>query len=315
MAVSLRPFVCTPLLSFGRFSLFRSSARVGGAKSRYQHSLRRQQHRVVAASIPGVKHVVAVASGKGGVGKSTTAVNVALALSRMNQKVAVVDADIYGPSIPRLLNLTSESPEATEEKMMIPLKNYGISCISMGFLVPEQDAMIWRGPMVASALEQLLRKVVWGNIDIMVVDLPPGTGDAQLTLTQKAPLTGAVVVSTPQDIALLDAVRAVSMFQRVDVPILGIVQNMSTFVCPKCETSYHIFGENGAKRKAEELGIKFLGDVPLDIKIRETSDGGKPIVISNLDSPQAQAYMSIAERILESLEEANTSSGPEIVFE
>ncbi|RMD62174.1 MAG: iron-sulfur cluster carrier protein ApbC [Alphaproteobacteria bacterium] len=246
--------------------------------------------------VPGVRAIVAVASGKGGVGKSTTAVNLAVALAVLGHRVGMLDADIYGPSIPRMLGIAGR-PTSPDGRTLRPLENYGVKCMSMGFLVAEDTPMIWRGPMVQSALQQMLRDVEWGDLDILMVDMPPGTGDAQLSMSQQVPLAGAVIVSTPQDIALLDARKGLNMFRKVDVPVLGIVENMSQFVCPNCGHVAHIFSHGGAEREAERLGVEFLGAVPLDIAIRETSDSGQPIVVSHPDSPQARTYLQIAERI------------------
>jgi ATP-binding protein involved in chromosome partitioning len=254
----------------------------------------------------GVREVVAVASGKGGVGKSTTAVNLALALSSLGRRVGLLDADIYGPSIPRMLHLHDPPRRpAVEGGLLLPITAYGLQCMSMGFLVEEDAPMIWRGPMVMSALEQLFYKVAWGELDILVVDLPPGTGDAQLTLTQRVLVSGAIVVSTPQDIALIDARRGANMFKKVDVPILGIIENMSYFACPKCGEVSHIFGHHGARQTAQQMGLDFLGEVPLHIDIRETSDAGRPIVISQADSSSAKAYAAIAQKVVAKLEDPN----------
>jgi ATP-binding protein involved in chromosome partitioning len=243
-----------------------------------------------------VRAIVAVASGKGGVGKSTTAVNLALGLSASGRKVGLLDADIYGPSAPRMMGISGK-PTSQDGKLLQPMVNYGVRCMSMGFLVAEDTPMIWRGPMVMSALEQMLRDVAWGELDILVVDMPPGTGDAQLTMAQRVPLTGAVIVSTPQDIALLDARKGLNMFRKVDVPVLGIVENMSYYICPKCGHRAEIFSHGGARLEAERLGVEFLGEIPLDAVIRETSDDGRPIVISQPDSPHAQAYRLMADRV------------------
>ncbi|MDH3472090.1 MAG: iron-sulfur cluster carrier protein ApbC [Rhodospirillales bacterium] len=248
------------------------------------------------ALVPGVKSIVAVASGKGGVGKSTTATNLALGLATLGLRVGMLDADIYGPSQPRMMGISGR-PSSPDGKTLRPMENYGVKCMSMGFLVAEDTPMIWRGPMVQSALQQMLRDVDWGELDILVVDMPPGTGDAQLTMAQQVPLTGAVIVSTPQDIALIDAKKGLNMFRRVDVPVLGIVENMSTFFCPNCGHETHIFSHGGAKREADKLGMEFLGEIPLDLEIRETSDGGRPIVVSRPDSEHAQAYVAIARRV------------------
>jgi ATP-binding protein involved in chromosome partitioning len=246
--------------------------------------------------VPGVNAIVAVASGKGGVGKSTVTTNLALGLATLGLKVGILDADIYGPSQPRMLGIGGR-PSSPDGKTLSPLENYGIKCMSMGFLVPEDSPMIWRGPMVSSALQQMLRDVAWGELDVLLVDMPPGTGDAQLSMSQQVPLAGAVIVSTPQDIALLDARKGLNMFRKVDVPVLGIIENMSLFVCPNCGHESHIFSHGGARLEAEKLGVEFLGEVPLDIEIRETSDGGRPIVVSRPDSPHAKTFIAMAERI------------------
>jgi ATP-binding protein involved in chromosome partitioning len=248
------------------------------------------------ALAPGVRAIVAVASGKGGVGKSTVAANLALALKANGLSVGVLDADIYGPSMPRMLGISGR-PTSVDGKVLRPMENYGVKCMSIGFLVPEDTPMIWRGPMVMSALQQMLRDVSWGELDIMIVDMPPGTGDAQLTMAQQVALAGAVIVSTPQDIALIDARKGLAMFQKVDVPVLGIIENMSYFLCPHCGERSDIFSHGGARREAERLGTEFLGEVPLDMAIRETSDSGTPIVISDPDSAHAKVYRAIAERI------------------
>jgi ATP-binding protein involved in chromosome partitioning len=250
--------------------------------------------------LPGVRHIIAVASGKGGVGKSTTAANLALALAAMGQRVGIMDADIYGPSMQRLLGVTGK-PETTPDKRILPKTAHGLKVMSMGFLVPEDTAAIWRGPMVMGAIQQLLRDVEWGELDILVVDMPPGTGDAQLTLTQSVPLAGAVIVSTPQDLALIDAARGLAMFRKVEVPVLGIVENMSTFVCPNCQHETHIFGHGGARKEAERLGVPFLGEIPLDLAIRLTSDEGNPIVIDQPAGPHAAAYRRVAEGVLSAI--------------
>jgi ATP-binding protein involved in chromosome partitioning len=248
--------------------------------------------------VPGVKHIIAVASGKGGVGKSTVAVNLALGLAALGSRVAILDADIYGPSLPRLLGLSGRPQLAPgSEKILLPMQRYGLRAMSIGFLVAEDTAMIWRGPMVMSALVQMLRDVEWGDIDIMVVDMPPGTGDAQLTLAQQTPLAGAVIVSTPQDLALIDARKAVSMFAKVNVPILGIVENMSYFICPKCGERHEIFGYGGARKEAERHGVPFLGEIPLDAGLRERSDRGEPVVAVDPSSPHAAAFLAIASEV------------------
>ena len=247
--------------------------------------------------VPSVRSIVAVASGKGGVGKSTTATNLAVALATQGHRVGMLDADIYGPSQPRMMGLAGRRPQARDDKTLIPLQSYGVKCMSIGFMVAEDSPMIWRGPMVTGAIEQMLRDVEWGELDILVCDLPPGTGDAQLTMAQKVPLTGAVIVSTPQDIALLDARKGLNMFRKVDVPVLGIIENMSYFLCPHCGERSDIFSHGGARREAERLGSEFLGEVPLDMAIRETSDDGRPIVVAQPDSPHAKTYQTIAARV------------------
>ncbi len=267
-----------------------------------------------AQGIPGVKTIVAVASGKGGVGKSTTSANLALALRNLGQRVAVLDADIYGPSMPRLFGL-KQKPEVIEGKTMRPLEAFGLKIMSIGFLVEEETPMIWRGPMVMSAITQMLREVAWGEVDIMIVDMPPGTGDAQLTMAQSVPLAGSVIVSTPQDLALIDARRGIAMFRRTEVPILGIVENMSTFVCPHCGTKTDIFSHGGARHEAERLGVPYLGEVPLALAIRETSDDGRPIVVADPQGPHAQAYTEIARRLMATLQGSRSRPAPRIVTE
>jgi ATP-binding protein involved in chromosome partitioning len=267
-------------------------------------------------AVPGVGAIVAVASGKGGVGKSTVAANLALGLKANGLAVGVLDADIYGPSMPRMLGISGK-PQMEDSKTLRPMENYGIKCMSMGFLVPEETAMIWRGPMVMSALNQMLRDVMWAPLDILVVDLPPGTGDAQLTMAQQVPLAGAVIVSTPQDIALLDARKGLNMFRKVDVPVLGIVENMSYFLCPHCGGRSEIFSHGGARREAERLGTEFLGEVPLDLSIRETSDAGRPITVSEPDNPHALVFRHMAARIWEKLTgaDAERRAPPRIIIE
>ena len=253
-----------------------------------------------AQAPPGVKAIIAVASGKGGVGKSTTAVNLALGLRDLGLKVGVLDADIYGPSIPKLLSIR-ERPQSLGGTRLKPISRYGLTVMSIGFLIEEETPMIWRGPMVMSALTQMLREVEWGELDVMVVDMPPGTGDAQLTMAQQVPLKGAVIVSTPQDLALIDARRGVAMFRRVNVPILGIVENMSYFVCPSCGERSDIFSHGGARREAERMGVPFLGEVPLHMTIREKSDAGLPVVATEPDGPHAKIYRDIAAKIRDQL--------------
>jgi ATP-binding protein involved in chromosome partitioning len=268
-----------------------------------------------AAGVPGIKHIVAVASGKGGVGKSTTAANLAVALSVLGMKVGIMDADIYGPSVPKIFGVTGR-PRLVEGRTLAPMEAYGLKLMSIGFLVDEETPMIWRGPMVISAITQMLREVAWGELDVLVVDMPPGTGDAQLTMAQQTPLAGAVIVSTPQDLALLDARRGVAMFQRVQVPILGIIENMSYFIAPDTGNRYDIFGHGGARREAEKLGVPFLGEIPLAMPIRELSDSGHPIVASDPDSPHAKAYLAIAAQVKQGLESGGAvRTPPRIVIE
>lgn len=267
--------------------------------------------------VPGIDAIIAVASGKGGVGKSTTAVNIALGLKANGLKVGVLDADIYGPSMPRLLNIHGR-PETVDGKTLKPMENFGLKVMSMGFLVDEETPMIWRGPMVMSALTQMLREVQWGELDVLVVDMPPGTGDAQLTMAQQVPLAGAIIVSTPQDLALIDARKGLNMFKKVDVPLLGIVENMSYFVAPDTGKRYDIFGHGGARREAERLGVTFLGEVPLVMNIRETSDSGAPVVASEPDGAEARIYRDIAARVWDRVNAergAADAATPKIVFE
>jgi ATP-binding protein involved in chromosome partitioning len=265
------------------------------------------------AGIPGVAAIIAVASGKGGVGKSTVALNLALGLRDLGLKVGILDADIYGPSMPKLLAIR-EKPQTVGGTRLKPIVRHGMAVMSIGFLVEEETPMIWRGPMVMSALTQMLREVEWGTLDIMVVDMPPGTGDAQLTMAQQVPLRGAVIVSTPQDLALIDARRGIAMFRRVNVPVLGIVENMSMFICPHCGTRSDIFGHGGARHEAERLGVPFLGEVPLAIDIREKSDAGAPVVATDPDGPHAQIFREIAARVREGFQ-AESRPAPKIVIE
>jgi ATP-binding protein involved in chromosome partitioning len=247
------------------------------------------------AGVPGVKHIIAIASGKGGVGKSTTAVNLALGFQAIGLKTGILDADIYGPSQPRLLGLSGR-PQVASGTTLRPMEGFGLKVMSMGFMVDEGTPIIWRGPMVVSALNQMLREVLWGDLDVLVVDMPPGTGDVQLTMAQQVPLSGVVIVSTPQDLALIDARKGLNMFRKVDVPVLGIIENMSYFECPKCGERSNIFGHGGARIEADKLGIPFLGGVPLHIAIRATSDAGQPITATAPDSPHAQIYRELAAR-------------------
>ncbi|MCC0029420.1 MAG: Mrp/NBP35 family ATP-binding protein [Brucellaceae bacterium] len=248
--------------------------------------------------IPGVDRIVAIASGKGGVGKSTVSANLAVALAAMGKKVGMLDADVYGPSQPRMLGVSGR-PASPDGKTILPLRNHGVTLMSIGLMVQEGEAVVWRGPMLMGALQQMLTQVQWGNLDVLIVDLPPGTGDAQMTLAQKAELAGAVVVSTPQDIALLDARKALDMFAKMGTPVLGIIENMSTYICPQCGHEDHIFGHGGARLEAEKLGLPFLGEIPLNLDIRLAADGGAPIVASKPDSPQAKAFMAIARKLVD----------------
>jgi len=277
---------------------------------------RAQQGGELRAGVPGIRHMIAVASGKGGVGKSTTAVNLALGLQALGLKVAMLDADVYGPSLPKLLGISGRprAPEGSDRKML-PLENYGLKVMSMGFLVDEGTPVIWRGPMVMSALMQMIRDVAWGEIDVMVIDMPPGTGDAQLTMAQQTPLSGAVIVSTPQDLALIDARKGLGMFQKVNVPVLGIIENMSYFTCTKCGERHEIFGHGGAEEEAHRLGVPFLGAVPLDTNLRIRSDAGEPVVASEPDSALAQIYREIANRVWTALAEpGRIKPAPRIVI-
>ena len=270
-----------------------------------------------AAGVPGIDAIIAVASGKGGVGKSTTAVNLALGLQANGLRVGILDADIYGPSMPRLLRIAGR-PEPVSGRILKPMEGYGLKVMSMGFLVEEETPMIWRGPMVISALTQMLREVQWGELDVLVVDMPPGTGDAQLTMSQQVPLAGAVIVSTPQDLALIDARKGLNMFRRVDVPVLGIVENMSYFLCPNCGEKSDIFGHGGAETEARNIGVPFLGAVPLHMDIRAKSDAGTPVVVASPDSEHAQIYRKIAESAWNRVQEERSMSGrqaPKIVVE
>jgi ATP-binding protein involved in chromosome partitioning len=270
------------------------------------------------AMLPGVRSIVAVASGKGGVGKSTVAVNLALAFAAIGRKVGILDSDIYGPSMPRMMGIVGQ-PSSRDGKTLDAMENFGVKCMSIGFMVDEESPIIWRGPMVQSAIEQMMRDVNWGELDVLVVDMPPGTGDAQLTMAQKVPLTGAVIVSTPQDIALLDARKGLNMFRKVDVPVLGIVENMSYFACPKCGHRTEIFSHGGAHKEADRLGVDFLGEIPLDIVIRETSDGGQPIVVAKPDSAHAKAFVAIATKVWGKIERLTgagaETGGPRIVVQ
>jgi len=283
-----------------------------GATSPAAAAAAQRAHGTIA--VPGVGAIIAVASGKGGVGKSTTAVNLALGLRDLGLRVGVLDADIYGPSVPKLLAIKGR-PRTTGGTRLIPMDGYGLKVMSIGFLVEEETPMIWRGPMVMSALTQMLREVEWGELDVMVVDMPPGTGDAQLTMAQQVPLRGAVIVSTPQDLALIDARRGIAMFRRVNVPVLGIVENMSYFLCPQCGTRSDIFGHGGARHEAERLGVPFLGEVPLHMDIRERSDAGLPVVATVPDGPHADIFRGIAARVRDQIAAGAGRAAPRIVIE
>ena len=264
------------------------------------------------SKIAGVKNIVAIASGKGGVGKSTTSINIALGLENLGKKVGILDADIYGPSLPKLLGINFK-PQS-DGKKLIPINKFNLQVMSIGFLVPEDSPMIWRGPMVISALSQLLTEVLWQDLDFLIIDLPPGTGDIQLSLSQKAKLSGAVIVSTPQDLALIDARKGLNMFRKVDVPVLGIIENMSYFICPNCNHQSNIFGNGGAQNEAKEIGVDFLGSIPLDIEIRKGSDEGKPIFVDLPDSPQSKSYLDISKNILNKVSNVDHSV-PKIVID
>ncbi|MEA3535769.1 Mrp/NBP35 family ATP-binding protein [Rhizobium sp. CC-YZS058] len=269
------------------------------------------------AGIPGVGAIIAVASGKGGVGKSTTSANLALGLAANGLRVGILDADIYGPSMPRLLKISGR-PQQIDGKMIRPMENYGLKVMSMGFLVDEEVAMIWRGPMIQSALLQMLREVAWGELDVLVVDMPPGTGDAQLTMAQQVPLSGAVIVSTPQDLALIDARKGLAMFRKVEVPVLGIVENMSYFIAPDTGKRYDIFGHGGARAEADRIGVPFLGEVPLTMEIRETSDAGTPLTALEPEGPVAEIYREIARKVWEQVGAGRGEGArqpPKITFE
>ncbi len=286
----------------------------GHANHGHESHAHAQPQRAGKIGVPGIGAIIAVASGKGGVGKSTTSVNLALGLQANGLRVGILDADIYGPSMPRLLHISGR-PTQIDGRIINPMENYGLKVMSMGFLVDEETAMIWRGPMVQSALMQMLREVAWGELDVLVVDMPPGTGDAQLTMAQQVPLAGAVIVSTPQDLALIDARKGLNMFKKVEVPVLGIVENMSYFIAPDTGARYDIFGHGGARNEAERIGAPFLGEVPLTINIREASDAGTPLVASEPNGIVAGIYRDIAAKVWAQLEEKPQRAAPAIVFE
>lgn len=251
----------------------------------------------MAKRLAGVKSVIAVASGKGGVGKSTVACNIALALSRQGHKVGLLDADIYGPSQHIMLGLKDHTPQATPENKIVPIEKFGIQLMTFGFFVKAEEAVVWRGPMVGRMIQQFIDDVRWGELDVLVVDLPPGTGDVQLTLTQILPLTGVVIVSTPQDVALADAIKGINMFQKVNVPVMGLIENMSFFACPECGHHAHIFSHGGIKHQAEAMGIDFLGELPLEEATRTGADQGKPIVVKDPECEQSRRFMALAEKV------------------
>ena len=268
--------------------------------------------------IPGVRAILAVASGKGGVGKSTTAVNIAMAFARSGLRVGLMDADIYGPSLPKMMGLSGRPDATPDSQKVLPKEAFGVKCMSIGFLVPEDTPMIWRGPMVMSAIQQLLYEVVWGELDVLVCDLPPGTGDAQLTMAQHVPITGAVIVSTPQDVALLDVRKGLNMFRKVDVPVFGVIENMSFFLCPSCGHRAEIFGHGGARQTAAEMETDFLGEIPLHLSIREYADAGTPIVMAAPDSEYSTVYQAVAGRVADKIERAlaeDSVTAPRIVIE
>jgi ATP-binding protein involved in chromosome partitioning len=272
----------------------------GPAAHGHQTDAPPRRHGRSSEPLPGVKHIIAVASGKGGVGKSTVACNLAVGLAKLGLAVGVLDADLFGPSMPRLFGIDAKPGLAPDGKKLVPLESCGVKIMSIGFLIEEGAPVIWRGPMVMSALNQL-REVVWGELDVLVVDMPPGTGDTQLTMAQNVPLAGAVIVSTPQDLALIDARRGIAMFAQTKVPLIGVVENMSYFLCPHCGARTDVFSHGGARKEAEKLGVPFLGEVPLDIAIRAHSDDGRPVVASMPESPQANALLEIARRVAETL--------------
>jgi ATP-binding protein involved in chromosome partitioning len=260
-----------------------------------------RRHGRPSEPLPGVKHIIAVASGKGGVGKSTVACNLAVGLAKLGLKVGVLDADLFGPSMPKLFGIRSKPSLGPDGQKLVPLESCGVKVMSIGFLIEEGAPVVWRGPMVTSALNQLLREVLWGELDVLVVDMPPGTGDTQLTMAQNVPLAGAVIVSTPQDLALIDARRGIAMFSQVKVPLIGLVENMSYFLCPHCGGRTDVFSHGGARREAEKLGVPFLGEVPLGVAIRANSDDGRPIVSSMPESADASAFLEIARRVADTL--------------
>ncbi len=290
-------------LGFAEVELDIDEKTVGAARAQQKAEQVEQEQRMLAE----VKYTIAVASGKGGVGKSTVSVNLACALSKLGKRVGILDADIYGPNIPMMLGLEGGQPKVEGNKVL-PLERDGLRVMSLGFLAPSDTAIIWRGPLVGRAIEQMLRDVVWGELDYFVIDLPPGTGDAQLTITQRLDLTGAVMVSTPQPVALSDAIKGLRMFQKVNVPVLGIIENMSSFICDSCGKEHDIFGKGGVKKAAEKEGVPFLGEIPITPELRVSGDSGKPVVLHAPDSPAAQAFMRIAEKLVQSMPEETTEA-------
>ena len=269
--------------------------------------------RAVTSGISEVRNIISVASGKGGVGKSTISINLAVAINQLGFSVGLLDADVYGPSIPKLVG-DRQKPKTSKAGKIVPIQKYNISLMSIGFLVPEDSPMIWRGPMVITAVSQMLNDVEWGQLDYLIVDMPPGTGDVQLTMAQRVPMSGAVIVSTPQDLALIDAIKGIEMFKKVNVPILGMIENMSTFICPNCKNESHIFGFEGAKVEAKNQNVDFLGDIPLEIDLRECSDNGKPIMLSKTDSTVSKKFLEIAKLVKSKIEDNSNSEKPNIII-
>tara|TARA_Y100000768_G_scaffold372631_1_gene340462 strand:+ start:1945 stop:3009 length:1065 start_codon:yes stop_codon:yes gene_type:complete len=267
----------------------------------------------VTSGISEVRNIISVASGKGGVGKSTISINLAVAINQLGFSVGLLDADVYGPSIPKLVG-DRQKPKKSKAGKILPIQKYNISLMSIGFLVPEDSPMIWRGPMVITAVSQMLNDVEWGQLDYLIVDMPPGTGDVQLTMAQRVPMSGAVIVSTPQDLALIDAIKGIEMFKKVNVPILGMIENMSTFICPNCKNESHIFGFEGAKVEAKNQNVDFLGDIPLEIDLRECSDNGKPIMLSKKDSTVSKKFLEIAKLVKSKIEDNSNSEKPNIII-